>query len=124
MATGMKLLGFDSKSSNSTASMTAAFGEPKIAVMPAAAPATRSVLRSAELKWKHCAKSDPMAPPVMMIGPSAPKGPPVPMEIADESGLRIATFGDIRLPPIRIASIASGCRDRGSSWIRSGPSAR
>ena len=27
-----------------------------------------------------------------MIGPSAPKGPPVPMEIAAESGLRIATF--------------------------------
>ena len=32
-----------------------------------------------------------MAPPVMMIGPSAPNGPPVPMEIAEDSGLRMAT---------------------------------
>ncbi len=66
----------------------------------------RLALRRAQLK--HCANSEPMAPPVMMIGPSAPNGPPVPIEIADDSGLRIATFGCIRLPPIRIASIASG----------------
>jgi len=44
----------------------------------------------------------------MMIGPSAPNGPPDPIEIADESGLRIATFGSTRLWRIRIASIASG----------------
>ena len=44
----------------------------------------------------------------MMIGPSAPNGPPVPIEIAEESGFRTATLGCIRLPPIRIASIASG----------------
>jgi hypothetical protein len=30
------------------------------------------------------------------------------MEMADESGLRIATFADIRLRPMRMASIASG----------------
>ena len=35
----------------------------------------------------------------MMIGPSAPNGPPLPIEIAEESGLRIATFGDNRLSP-------------------------
>jgi hypothetical protein len=30
------------------------------------------------------------------------------MAIADDKGLSRATLGDIRLPPIRIASIASG----------------
>ena len=44
----------------------------------------------------------------MMIGPSAPKGPPEPIEIADEIGLSSATRGWIRLPRIRIASSASG----------------
>ena len=44
----------------------------------------------------------------MMIGPSAPNGPPEPIEMADEIGLSSATLGDIRLWPIRIASIASG----------------
>ena len=33
-----------------------------------------------------------MAPPVMMIGPSAPNGPPVPIEIAEDSGLSTATL--------------------------------
>ena len=28
----------------------------------------------------------------MMIGPSAPNGPPEPIEIADDSGLRMATL--------------------------------
>jgi hypothetical protein len=28
-----------------------------------------------------------------MMGPSAPKGPPVPIEMADEIGLSNATFG-------------------------------
>ena len=76
--------------------------------MPAAAPATSSVLRSAAVSWNSCANSEPNAPPVMMIGPSAPNGPPVPIEIADDSGLSTATFGWMRLRPIRIASIASG----------------
>ena len=44
----------------------------------------------------------------MMMGPSAPKGPPDPMEIAEEIGFRSATFGSTRLPLIRIASMASG----------------
>ncbi len=44
----------------------------------------------------------------MMIGPSAPNGPPVPMEIADDNGFKIATLGLIRLRPSRIASSASG----------------
>ena len=106
--TGRKLRGFHSNSSSSTASSTAAIGVPKIAVMPAAAPATSRVFRSAAVKWKHWANSEPIAPPVMMIGPSAPKGPPVPIEMAEDSGFSTATFGCIRLPPIRIASIASG----------------
>ncbi len=76
--------------------------------MPAAAPATSRVFRSAALRWKNWANSEPMAPPVMMIGPSAPNGPPVPMEMAEDRGLSTATLGDMRLPPMRIASIASG----------------
>ncbi|MNT53548.1 hypothetical protein D3C72_1906370 [compost metagenome] len=49
-----------------------------------------------------------MAPPVVMIGPSAPKGPPVPIDTADDTGFRTATLGWIRLLPIRMASMASG----------------
>ena len=107
-ATGMKLRGFHSKSSSSTASSTAASGVAKIAAMPPAAPATRSVFRSDADRWKAWAKSEPKAPPVMMIGPSAPNGPPLPIEIADDSGLSSATFALIRLRPMRIASMASG----------------
>src|SRR5262245_49341141 len=108
MATGMNDRGFHSNKSSSTARSTAATGEAKIADMPPAAPATRSVLRSAEERWKSCANKEPKAPPVIIIGPSAPKGPPVPMESAEERGLRIATLGSIRLRPTRIASSASG----------------
>jgi len=43
-----------------------------------------------------------------MIGPSAPNGPPVPIAIAEDSGLSTATLASMRLRPIRIASIASG----------------
>ena len=107
-ATGMKLRGVHSKSRSSTASMMAAIGVPKTVVMPAAAPATSSVLRSLSLTGSAWAISDPIAPPVMMIGPSAPNGPPVPMAIAEESGLRIATLTSSRERPSRMASIASG----------------
>ncbi len=58
--------------------------------------------------WKAWAMIEPTAPPVMMIGPSAPNGPPLPIEMADESGLSTATFGCMRARPIRIASSASG----------------
>ena len=51
---------------------------------------------------------EPNAPPVMMIGPSAPNGPPEPMEMADETGFRMATLGSIWPPFSRMASIASG----------------
>lgn len=81
---------------------------PNTAVMPAAAPATKSVLRSAELRSKSWANNELSAPPVMMIGPSAPNGPPVPMAMAEDNGLRIATLGSIRRWPISIASMASG----------------
>ena len=104
----MRLRGFHSKSSSSTASSVADTGEANVADMPPAAPATRSVFRSAALSRKSWATSDPTAPPVMMIGPSAPNGPPEPMEIAEESGFRTASFGSTRLSLMRIASIASG----------------
>ena len=44
----------------------------------------------------------------MMIGPSAPNGPPVPIETAEETGFRTATLASRRLRPMRIASSASG----------------
>src|SRR6185437_2369987 len=86
-ATGRMLRGFHSNSSSSTARTTEATGAANVADMPAAAPATSSVLRSDAVRWKNCAISDPNAPPVMMIGPSAPNGPPDPIEIAAEIGL-------------------------------------
>jgi hypothetical protein len=46
IATGTRLRGFHSKSSNSKASMMAASGVANMADIPAAAPATRSVFRS------------------------------------------------------------------------------
>ena len=49
-ATGIKLRGFHSNKSNSTASNTAATGVANTADMPAAAPATSRVLRSAALR--------------------------------------------------------------------------
>ena len=83
-------------------------GVANVADMPAAAPATSSVFRSAAVSRKSCAMTLPIAPPVMMIGPSAPNGPPEPIEIADESGFRIASRGCTLLPLIRIDSSASG----------------
>jgi hypothetical protein len=83
-------------------------GAANVADMPAHAPATSSVFRSALVKWKNCAISEPKAPPVMMMGPSAPNGPPEPMAIAAEIGFKIASFGSTRLPLISMDSIASG----------------
>ena len=106
--TGTRLRGRHSNSSSSTASSTEASGALKVAAMPAAAPATSSVLRSSAVMCSVWAMTEPTAPPVMMIGPSAPNGPPLPMLIAAEIGLRTATRGSTRLPRVRIASIASG----------------
>ena len=68
-----------------------------------AASCARSPTRGAT--WPS---SDPSAPPVTMIGPSAPNGPPVPMAIADDSGLAMAVRGAMRLCRTSTASIASG----------------
>ena len=107
-ATGMKLRGVHSKRSSSTAIIIAAMGVPNTVVMPAAAPATSNVLRSPSVTGSACPMSEPMAPPVMMIGPSAPNGPPVPIEIAEDRGFRMATLTSSRLRPRRMASMASG----------------
>src|SRR5579885_2513730 len=106
--TGIKLLGFHSNKSSSTDKRTAATGELKTAAIPPAAPATRSVFLSIEVSFMNWAKTDPKAPPVIMIGPSAPKGPPDPIDIAVETGFRTATLGSILLFVMRIDSSASG----------------
>jgi hypothetical protein len=98
VATGSRLRGRSSNSSSSTAISTAATGVPNTAVMPDTAPATSSDLRSPPVRWKCWAISEPIAPPVMMIGPSAPNGPPLPIAMPDDSGFSTATFGDIALP--------------------------
>src|SRR6185312_5089851 len=108
VATGTKLRGFHSNNNSSTASMIEANGVPKMPVIPAHAPATSNVLRSAALNRKSWANSEPIAPPVMMIGPSAPNGPPLPIDTADDNGFNSATFSDSLLSPNRIVSIASG----------------
>jgi hypothetical protein len=100
--------GRHSKTSNSTPSTTAATGVPNTALMPPAAPATSRLRRSMADRWKNCAITDPRAPPVRMIGPSAPNGPPVPMLTALEMGLRAVSLGSTLLPPTRMVSIASG----------------
>jgi hypothetical protein len=104
----MSELGRSSKRSNSTARSTAETGVPKVAAIPAAAPADKSVLRSAELVRKTWPTNEPSAPPVAMMGPSAPNGPPVPMATAAETGLKNVSFIGTRLSEVRTRSIASG----------------
>jgi hypothetical protein len=65
-------------------------------------------LRSLAETWITWPTSDPIAPPVTMIGPPAPNGPPVPMASAAESGLATAVRGAMRLRRTSTASIASG----------------
>src|SRR6201995_724435 len=93
IATGTRLLGLHSKSNSSTARRIAATGVANVADIPAAAPATSSVVLSASVTRIHCAISEPTAPPDMMIGPSAPNGPPDPMATAAEIGFNNATLG-------------------------------
>ena len=107
-ATGTIERGRHSNNSSSTASNTAATGVANTAVMPPAAPATSSVRRCAAVRCRSCPTMLPSAPPVTMIGPSAPNGPPVPILTALEIGFSTASLGSIRLPRKRIVSIASG----------------
>ena len=107
-ATGMTERGRSSNRSSSTASSTAETGLPNVAAIPAAAPAASSVFRSAAVVRSTCPKSDPSAPPVAMMGPSAPNGPPVPMATAAESGFRSVIRAGTRLRLSSTCSIASG----------------
>ena len=108
-ATGTKLRGFHSNSSSSTASSTAATGVPKIAVMPAAAPATSSVLRSAvdqmeelrEQRAERAAGHDDRAFRAERAAGADRDRRRQRLEHRDLAA-------DMRLLPIRIASIASG----------------
>ncbi len=106
--TGMSERALYSKSSSSIASRTADTGLPNVAAMPATAPAASSVLRSSAVTGTIWPTSEPSAPPVAMIGPSAPKGPPVPMAIAAESGFRTISRAGMRLRLKSTCSIASG----------------
>ena len=75
---------------------TAAKGVPNVAAIPAAAPDASRILRSAGETGSTWPSNDPMAPPVTMIGPSAPNGPPVPMATAADNGLATAARGAMR----------------------------
>src|SRR3546814_7753279 len=85
----------------------AAKGLPKIAAIPAVAPAASNTFRSLSVTLEAWPMNDPKAPPVEIIGPSAPNGPPVPMEIAADRGFRMVTRGGILLRLVRICSMAS-----------------
>ena len=61
--------GLNSKASSSTPNSVAATGVPNTALIPAAAPATRRLLRWAAVRWKSWPTIEPTAPPVRMIGP-------------------------------------------------------
>ena len=76
--------------------------------MPATAPAASKVLRSSAVTCTSWPTSEPSAPPVAMIGPSAPNGPPVPIAIAADSGLRNVMRIGMRLSLNSTCSIASG----------------
>ncbi|BBY24072.1 hypothetical protein MSTO_42770 [Mycobacterium stomatepiae] len=108
LATGTRLRGRNSKSSNSTANTMDASGALKVAAMPPAAPEASRIFRSSAVRCRNWDTTEPIAPPVMTIGPSAPNGPPVPMLMAAEMGFSTATLGSTRLLPIRITSIVSG----------------
>ena len=83
-------------------------GLPNIADIPAVAPDASNILRSYELMRVNCPSVDPNAPPVAMMGPSDPNGPPVPIDMADDIGLRYVIDGLILLLFVNICSIASG----------------
>ena len=85
--------GLNSKASSSTPNKVAATGVPNTALIPAAAPATSRLRRWAAVRWKSWPTIEPTAPPVRMIGPSAPNGPPVPMLMALEIGFKMARRG-------------------------------
>ena len=107
-ATGISERGRSSNSSSSTASTSEATGAPNTAAMPAAAPAASSTLRSLAVTRSSWPISEPSAPPVEMIGPSAPNGPPVPMAKAEDTGLSQVIRAGIFDSLVRICSIASG----------------
>ena len=87
-ATGIIERGENSNNNNSMAKKTAAMGLPKIADIPAVAPAASRIFLSLSVILSNWPNVEPNAPPVAMMGPSAPNGPPVPIEMAEDSGLR------------------------------------
>ena len=96
-ATGIKDLGENSNNNNSIARKIAAIGLPKVAAIPEVAPAANKIFRSLDEIRNNCPIVEPNAPPVAIIGPSAQKGPPVPMEMAAEIGFNKVIAGLIRL---------------------------
>ncbi len=86
----------------------AAIGVAKTPAMPAAAPVASRIRRSAGEILSTWPISDPAHPPVTMIGPSAPNGPPVPIATAADSGLASTTLGLTRLSRKTMASSDSG----------------
>jgi hypothetical protein len=107
-ATGISERGRSSNNSSSTASTSEATGAPNTAAIPAAAPAASSTLRSFAVTRSSWPISEPMAPPVEMIGPSAPNGPPVPIANAEDTGLSQVMRAGMLDSLVRICSIASG----------------
>src|SRR3954469_915826 len=98
----------NSNSNSSSGSSTAAKGVPKMPAVPAAAPHASRIRRSAGDTGSSWPSNDPIALPVTTMGPSAPKGPPLPIAIDADAGFVTAVRGSITLCRSTTASIASG----------------
>lgn len=75
----------------STARSAAPSGVRKTAAMPAAVPATSRMRRSRSVTRKSWPTSEPMAPPICIVGPSRPPEPPEPSVSADTRSFTQAT---------------------------------
>ncbi len=99
ITTGTKLRGFHSNQQHLDREQDRGDQSRRCRSCPPRRPRPAASCAPAALSLKHWAKSEPIAPPVMMIGPSAPNGPPLPIEMAEDKGLSSATLSDSRLSP-------------------------
>src|SRR3546814_13826558 len=87
-ATGMMDLGENSNSNSSIARRMAAKGLPKIEAIQALDTAASNTLRTLSVSLESGPMTDPKAPTVEIIGPSAPNGHTAPMATEDERNFR------------------------------------
>ena len=92
----------------SRAKSTPATGALKVALMAPAAPAATMSFTSSTPSPMVCASVLPSDEPIWTMGPSRPREPPDPMEMALAIALAKATRGRMRPPLMRNANCTSG----------------